>query len=209
MLNVTYNNIKVFFTEDTNGGGLNFNDEFLDAIKFIFKDKSIKKVDHIYEFCAGPGFFGFNCLAKGLCNRLTLSDVNQKAIDACNETIKHNNLEDKVNVILSDGLDSIPPQKFDLIISNPPHLNPDISLDKLIPNVPKIIYSDLDWLIHKNFYDNVKYYLHSNSNILFIENIVGNGQEIFKNQIADAGLILEGIFSYPKSDNYFVWSRLD
>ena len=60
MLNVTYNNIKVFFTEDTNGGGLNFNDEFLDAIKFIFKDKSIKKSRITYtNFVSGPGFFWF------------------------------------------------------------------------------------------------------------------------------------------------------
>lgn len=209
MLNITYGNIKIFFSNEINGGGITFNDEFLNAIKFIFKDRSITQVNHIYEFCAGPGFLGFSCLSKGLCNRLTLSDINQKAIDACNQTVKYNNLEDKVNVILSDGLNDIPHQQFDLIIANPPHLNPNISLTDLIPDVPPVIYTDQNWAIHEKFYNNVKYYLHNDSDILFIENIVGNGQEIFKNQISEAGLTLEAIFSYPESDNYFVWSKID
>ncbi len=206
MLDITYGDIKVFYEKELDGGGIKFQKEFSYAIK-----DTVKKANHIYEFASGPGFLGFSCLAKGLCNRLTLSDINSKAIDICNKTIKHNNLYKEVTAIQSDGLKNIPyPHrlyKFDLVISNPPHINNDKPVKN--SDTPSIIYNDYQWEIHENFYKNIKKYLNKDASILFIEHIVGRGQEVFIKQIEENNLTLEGIFNYPNSDMYFVWTKND
>ena len=204
MLDITYGDIKVFYEKELDGGGIAFQKEFSYAIK-----DTVKKANHIYEFASGPGFLGFSCLAKGLCNRLTLSDINSKAIDICNKTIKHNNLYKEVTAIQSDGLKNIPyPHslyKFDLVISNPPHIN-DIIKDT---DVSSNIYHDPQWQIHEDFYKNIKKYLNKHASIIFLEHNSGKGQEIFIKQILKNNLIVEGIFNYPQSDMYFIWTRND
>ena len=74
---VSYDGIQVCYTLGLNGGGLGLSYEYVRLVK-----EQIGKVGHVYEYCAGPGFIGFNLLANNLCDRLTLSDVNPEAIEA-------------------------------------------------------------------------------------------------------------------------------
>ena len=83
-LTINYKNIKVSYSWRLNGGGIILAYEFVRIIS-----KKISKVDHVFEYCAGPGFIGFALLANNLCDRLTLADVNPKAIEAIKETIKN------------------------------------------------------------------------------------------------------------------------
>src|SRR3990167_7689424 len=109
---VSYNNIQVSYLPELDGGGPRFGQEFIRVVR-----EKIRKVDHIFEFCAVPGFIGFSLLAHGLCNKLTLADINPEAVRACQDTIDKNKLANKVSVYLSDCLDTIPEtEKWDLVV---------------------------------------------------------------------------------------------
>jgi len=113
---INYKNIELSYLLRLNGGGIIFAYEFVHIVS-----KKIGKVDHIFEYCAGPGFIGFSLLANNLCDRLTLADTNPVAVEAIKETIKNNNLQDKVTVYQSDCLDAIPEnEQWDLVVGNPP-----------------------------------------------------------------------------------------
>ena len=114
---IKYGDIVVYYNEPLHGGGMTFGQEFISAVK-----NKVGHSERIFEFCAGPAFIGFSLLAEGLCDKLTVADVNPEAVEACNMTVKENGLVDKVNVYLSDCLDDIPEtEKWDLVVSNPPH----------------------------------------------------------------------------------------
>jgi SAM-dependent methyltransferase len=225
-LEIHYKNIKVSYSFFLNGGGVLFAHEFVRIVS-----QKIGKVGHVFEYCAGPGFIGFSLLANNLCDKLTLADVNPKAIEAIKETIKNNNLQDKVTVYQSDCLDSIPrTERWDLVVGNPPwHL-----CSKYKKN---IIVCDPEGKVHKKFYRDINKFLKPSGSILFIEggeytNIInfkgmieGNGFKIIEPVIRvpflgifkDLGeyrglafaLIIFLRFSLFFRQGYFIWSKKD
>ena len=52
-----------------------------------------------------------------------LSDISDAALSLANKNIARYNLEEHIKTVKSDVFDSIPPQKFDLIVSNPPYVS--------------------------------------------------------------------------------------
>src|SRR6476646_6270546 len=94
---VKYGDIAVNYVPEIDGGGMTFGQQFLKVLP-----PRTGRVKHAFEFCAGPGFIGFAMLAAGLCERLTLADVNPAAVRACEQTIRENGLGDRVKVYLSD-----------------------------------------------------------------------------------------------------------
>jgi SAM-dependent methyltransferase len=153
-----FNGIGVRYTWDLNGGGIIFAHEFVRIIR-----NKIGKVGTVFEYGAGPGFIGFSLLANGLCDQLVLADVNPKAIEAIKETIKQNNLKDKVRVYLSDCLDSIPKtERWDLVVSNPPWA--------ITPRgISAIRVYDPGGSVHDKFYRDIGKFLDEDGSILFIE----------------------------------------
>src|SRR3954468_5200722 len=118
---IKYNQIAVNYLPELDGGGMTFGPQYLGVIR-----QKLGRIGHAFEYCAGPGFIGFSLLANGLCDRLTLADVNPEAVEAGRDTIARNHLEDRVKVYLSDCLDQIPAtEKWDLVVSNPPHFDGD------------------------------------------------------------------------------------
>ncbi len=186
-LNIKYGNINVSYLWKLNGGGIIFSYEFVRLIT-----QKIGKVDHVFEYCAGPGFIGFNLLANNLCDKLTLADVNPEAIEAIKETIKNNNLEDKVTVYESDGLRNIPEyEKWDLVVGNPPWL--PCSRKKV-----DIRVCDTNNNVHKDFYQNINKFLNPDGNILFIEGAEYTNINDFKNMIENNDLkVVESFKSVP------------
>jgi len=205
-----YKEIKVSYLPHLDGGGRGFGQEFVSAVK-----KKIGKVNHIFEFCAGPGFIGFSLMAHNLCNKLTLADINQEAIDACRHTIKSNYLENSVSVYLSDCLESIPKtEKWDLIVSNPPHWPEDKYLED-------ITMYDPDFVIHKKFYQNIRKFLKPNGTILMQENGRATRYEDFLPMIEKNGLAIIDVFKAKPpslfeyiikgkkpSFYYFIWIKV-
>ena len=155
---IRYGDIDVCFQWRLDGGGTVFSHEYIRLVAEKFG-----KVDHVFEFCCGPGFIGFSLLAHGLCERLTLADVSRRALDAVRETIRRNGLEDRVTVHHSDALDGIPAgERWDLVVGNPPWLLAP-------PNARNLLLSDPDGQVHKSFYRDVGKFLAPGGSVLLIE----------------------------------------
>ena len=156
----------MFYQPEHNGGGIKFFPEYLKLLKG-------KKYPHVMEFCAGPGFIAFALLATQIADRLTLVDVNEAVVPGVMKTIKENGLVDKVEIRIGNGLQALGTEdmKFDLVVSNPPHIDVSDPETGTIPyNDRPIIYSDPGFIIHKEFYRNIGKFLTPKGEILFIEN---------------------------------------
>ena len=169
---------------------------------FLNKGKIYKRC---LEWCSGPGYFGFGILYFNLIENLVLSDIYYLNKEVVNLTIKENNLENKAKFYLSDNFKSIPKtEKFDLIIGNPPHF--DFKLNGDIDDHEHRKYSDVDWKIHEDFFDNVNDYLSDDGKIILMENMKGSKPSVFKNQILKNNLKITNHFrsvKYP-NDAYYI-----
>ena len=176
-LKINYKNIEVSYLWRLNGGGIIFAYEFIHQVA-----KKIGRVEHVFEYGAGPGFIGFGLLANNLCDRLTLSDINPEAVEAVKETIKNNNLHDKVTVYQSDCLQDIDPnEQWDLVVGNPPwHLS---ARDYKNPKI-----CDPGSRVHEKFYRGINTFLKPGGSILFIEGGEFTDVSCFKNMIEKNGL---------------------
>lgn len=215
---VKYKAITVNFLPLLDGGGRGFGQQFFSVVR-----EKIGKVNHIFEYCAGPGFIGFSLFAHHLCEKLTLADINADAIKCIEETIRNNKLQDKVFVYLSDCLDGIPEsEKWDLIVSNPPHW--PSTEEKYQENIR---YYDPNFIIHEKFYRDIHKFLNQNGSILFQENKLATRPEDFFGMIEENGLKIIDVFEVKPlsplecilqwknirkntkpSSFYFIWCKL-
>jgi len=182
-LKISYKDIEVSYSWPLNGGGIIFAHEFVPIVA-----QKIGKVGHVFEYCAGPGFIGFNLLANGLCDRLTLADSNPEAVEAIKETIKKNNLQDRVTVFQADCLDGIPEsEQWDLVVSNPPW-------QLRTKNKKNIILCDPGGRVHEKFYRDINKFLKPDGSILFLEGGEYTNTNRFKGMIEKNGLRIKKSF---------------
>jgi Methyltransferase small domain len=202
---VTLGGIDVCFTEDLDGGGARYGQDY---VGFVARDLD-RTFGRTFEWCAGPGFIGFSLLGHGLTETLCLADVNPAAIDACNETIRRNGLEGRVDVYVSDGLDAMPAtEQWDLVVGNPPHSGSD----EVRPEIkrPLAIYQDAGWKIHENFYAAVGAHLAPGAQVVIQENLRFSSVDTFAPMLAANGLELVDapLCETPAGNTlyYYVWS---
>jgi|GEM_PF-1109138 len=189
---INYNNITVNYSWRLNGGGILFAYEFARIVS-----KKIGKVKHIFEYCAGPGFIGFNLLANNLCDRLTLADINPEAVAAIKETIRENHLENRVNVYHSDCLNSIPPtEKWDLVVGNPPW-------DLSTKDNKDIRVCDAQSRVHQQFYRDITKFLKPHGSIIFIEGAEYTEVSCFKKMIEYNNLEIRDSFRATSLASFF------
>jgi methylase of polypeptide subunit release factors len=180
----SYRGIRVFYTPELDGGGAGYGQDYIP-----FVSKHLKRQGHVFEWCAGPGFIGFSLLAHGLCEHLSLADVNPEAVAACRHTVRENGLEDRVDVHLSDGLRDIPAlAPWDLVVGNPPHSGTDDDIAEI--QRPAIIYKDPGFRIHQDFYANVGRFLAPNGQLLIQENFRFSCVAMFKTMIERGGFAI-------------------
>jgi len=104
--------------------------------------------------------------------------------------IAANGLADRVSVYLSDNLKSIPPaERWDLVVSNPPHFADDYIGDSR--------GHDPDWRIHREFFSTVSAFLKPGGVIVLQENTAGSTVETFRDMIAEAGLSIVFVQGCP------------
>jgi hypothetical protein len=196
-LSTNYRDLTVFWKPELDGGGQTFGQDFLPVVRELFG-----RVSHVYEACAGCGFIGFSLLAEGLCERLTLSDINPRSVEAMRETVSRNGLEDKVEVHLADGLDALPRASvFNLVVSNPPWYDVDGG---------SLIAGDPGWAFHRSFYAGIRDYLAPAASVLVQENSGGAEPEVFAPMLAAGGLTQIQALRYSSASNpgnYFLWSK--
>ena len=158
------------FTPELNGGGT--------ILAPIFeKVLSGKKFNTAFEWCAGPAWIGMWLLENNICKTLVTGDINQKTINFVQKSAKKHGYD--VRSYISDNLKQISKdEKFDLVISNPPNYcniqrsHPfGFMRDDLRP-------SDVDWKIHKDFYNNIGKHLNKNA-VMFISEIEPYSKEVY------------------------------
>lgn len=180
------NDLQVFWEPSLNGGGTVFGIDYFNVIPNRYPDR---KFSNIMEWCAGPGFVGFGLLALGLCEKLTLLECNQDAIDCLEKTKQFNTqYTDKIEIIHADNVNAIPEKtKFDLIVGNPPHFkNSDWRLfprhDRSRKTKETVLRLGVDkgWKIHTEFFENIHKNLTDDAIILLQETISSNSEKPLK-----------------------------
>ena len=196
-----YRGLSVVWTEELDGGGRDFGQDFIPIVATNFG-----RVGRLFEFCCGPSFIGFSLLANELCDTLVLADINPLAITAVKKTIERNHLENQVTVYKSDGLTQIPAsERWDLVVSNPPHY-PESGTT---PN--DLLSDDPGWKIHRDFYANVGDFLAPGASVLFQESTEGSSTADFSPMLSAGGLWHVDTFSFgdgvARPIYYYIWSK--
>jgi ribosomal protein L3 glutamine methyltransferase len=88
------------------------------------------EVDYVLELCTGSG-----CLAIMLAEAFPNSavdavDLSSEALDVAEINVADYELEDRIELVESDLYNSLEPQRYDLIVANPPYVNSS-SMDSL------------------------------------------------------------------------------
>ena len=186
---------KVLHLPETDGGGTWFGQEYITMLKQRYPGRQF---DRCWEWCAGPGFIGFNLLDHGICNRLFLSDIYDPAVELAKETARQAGIADRVHALLFRDLAILPlDYQFDLIVANPPHE----------PNGTPVIHtadhggrieSDPGWTSHKNFFGHVADHLTEDGVIILQENQLCSTVKDFEPMIKDAGLFMRAWWRSPE-----------
>ncbi|MFT4520342.1 MAG: ribosomal protein L3 glutamine methyltransferase [Halioglobus sp.] len=79
--------------------------------------------DQILDLCCGAGSIGLAAAHYLQDATVDLLDIDTQALGLARENTKLLGLEDRVNIIESNLLDSVPDTGYDLILSNPPYVD--------------------------------------------------------------------------------------
>ena len=142
-----------------------FETEYL-VEKTINYAKKLKEPLDILDIGTGSGAIAIT-LAKHLNSKVIATDISEKALEIAQKNAKRNNT--KINFKQSDILKSVK-GKFDIIISNPPYISKDETIDPLVKNnEPSLaLYADNKGLyFYEEILKNIKPYLKEKSIIAF------------------------------------------
>jgi hypothetical protein len=174
---VSYAGISISYRAELDGGGTEFGQDFIS----FFEARAMPRQPRIFEWCSGPAFIGFSLLGHGFSETLCLADINPAAVASCKGTVRANKLEDRVSVYQSDNLKDIPrSEKWDLVVSNPPHF-----VDQYLGDLRA---HDPDWRIHREFFATIGAFLTEQGVIVLQENNQGSTVDTFREMIDRSGL---------------------
>ena len=142
-----------------------FETEYL-VEKTINYAKNLKEPLDILDIGTGSGAIAIT-LAKHLNSKVIATDISEKALEIAQKNAKRNNT--KINFKQSDILKNVK-GKFDIIISNPPYISKDETIDPLVKdNEPSLaLYADNKGLyFYEEILKNIKPYLKEKSIIAF------------------------------------------
>lgn len=166
------NGFKLVYPNLLDGGGDNFKEGLLNAIKEHGVKRRYKRS---YEWCAGHGIINYYLYDQGICNSMVFSDVYFAAIDNVKLSAKLNGIEDLVTAYQTGSVSEIPDtERFDLVVSNPPHcpessLNATVDKDNLYYDNAKRLVVDEGWGVHRDFFANIKLKLADDADIFLWE----------------------------------------
>ena len=81
------------------------------------------KVHRILDLCCGSACIGIACHYAFPEAIVIASDISDDALAVAAQNVEQHACQKSVQLIKSDLFDSIPPQKFDIIVSNPPYVD--------------------------------------------------------------------------------------
>jgi methylase of polypeptide subunit release factors len=158
------NQWTIRYASELDGGGTGFGLEYVDLVR-----ERYGPVNHLFEWCSGPAFIGYNLLDHQLARQLTASDIYKPAIDSVKQTRDMNRIANGVEAYNVGKVSDLPLElKFDLVVANPPHFL------KYPGESNARRYVDSNWHIHEEFFANIASYLAPNARILLQENQLGS-----------------------------------
>lgn len=80
-------------------------------------------VKNILDLCTGSGCIGIACAKKFVLADVVLADVDEAALEVAKINVKQHELETCIRLVQSDLFESVPSEKYDIIISNPPYVD--------------------------------------------------------------------------------------
>ncbi len=80
-------------------------------------------VGSVLDLCTGSGCIGIASAYALPQAKVLLTDISDEALAVARTNIQQHHLEDQVSALRSDVFSAIPPQHFDLIVSNPPYVS--------------------------------------------------------------------------------------
>ncbi len=133
----------------------------------------------VLDMCCGVGIVGITIFTKlkDHVREIVFADINIFNLNSLRRTLKINGLDalvgSQICCVLSDGLNCVPHgEKFDIIVSNPPHyLVKDYVSKEMNPETLGIY--DAGWAFHESFYKQCHEYLTERGEVWFLENSDG------------------------------------
>lgn len=167
--------IDLQFPTHLDGGGIHMKPELMNVIRRYGK----QSYERAFEWCSGPGFLGYEILGSGVAKHIVFSDYYPVALDNCLDTARKHNLTNSVTAHLSATIAGIPDvEKWDLVVSNPPHTNNKENFingmlnenreHSFLDNTCRLLV-DQDWLIHQEFFRNIRKKLTDDADVFLIE----------------------------------------
>jgi hypothetical protein len=183
--------IEINYHPEMECGGIEKAPMFIDVVELIAPGRIF---DHCLEWCSGPGFIGFSLLGKGLCRKLDLADIWKPSLSAAKAV---NAFNDVTTWHIRRLSDIQPPQKYDLIVGNPPW-NPGNLLNK------SRLTCDPGLATLKNFLLDAKNYLTPNGLIVLVEGQEDTGPKDILSVLGGTGLQLTQILTCQDERHWFV-----
>jgi methylase of polypeptide subunit release factors len=203
---INLGNYRVYTSDETDGFGYL---TVQDAISCFTYFAQGRQFNHALEWCAGPGYFGLATLQTGLASQVSFSDISPKSQSVLDKTIDYNNLD--CAFYLSDNFKNIPQQQFDLIVGNPPHFNftvPAWRNDLTVTEHENRKMRDLDWNIHREFFNNVNQYLTDDGKIMLMENVTGSTPDTFSEMLRENDLTITNYSQSTKHTDYVYYIEI-
>jgi hypothetical protein len=166
--------IEINYPNHLDGGGA---EQRIDITKAVKETGYKKEYNRAFEWCAGFGAIGYDLVGAKLCSHIVFSDYYDVAITSCLETAAQNQISSSVTGYVSSTIAGLPStEKWDLVVSNPPHCSdkevtieslangPYPTDDEYMNNTLRILV-DQDWEIHKEFFTNIQSRLADNADV--------------------------------------------
>lgn len=81
------------------------------------------RVGRVLDLCCGSGCIGIATAAYLPESRVDLADISTQALEVCKQNLHlYDDLSARIRVFQSDLFESLPPERYDIIVSNPPYV---------------------------------------------------------------------------------------
>ncbi len=103
------------------------------------KAKENKKIQ-VLDLCTGSGCIGISIAKYARNTKVMLVDISKEAIQVAKKNAILNNVEERIEFIVSNLFENIGQKQFDYIVSNPPYIETNAikTLSKEVQNEPKL-----------------------------------------------------------------------
>ncbi|WP_114833937.1 50S ribosomal protein L3 N(5)-glutamine methyltransferase [Aquicella lusitana] len=103
-------------------------------------------VHHILDLCTGSGCIAIACAKAFPAAEIDASDISPDALAVAKINVLRHDVEDQVKLYESDLFASLPKQKYDIIVSNPPY----VSAEEMTTLPPEYLHEPKEGLLGGN-----------------------------------------------------------